>query len=94
MLELQIDRVVVSNFTTYIEDVPVAELSDAAMCAAQQILIQVEYRNLENIVQLVLQAAGVSRDAAQFVMSRNQREPFASAADVTKRRGRDRRRRQ
>ena len=50
MLELQIDSLVVPYFTTYIQNVPVAEFSDAAMCAAQQILIQVEYRNLENIV--------------------------------------------
>ena len=50
MLELQIHRLVVSYFTTYIQNVAVAEFSDAAMRAAQQILIQVEYRNLENIV--------------------------------------------
>ena len=50
MLELQIDRLVVSYFTTYIQNVAVAKFSDAAMRATQQILIQDEYRNLENIV--------------------------------------------
>ena len=50
MLELQIDGLVASYFTTYVQNVPVAEFSDAAMCAAQQILVQIEDRNLENIV--------------------------------------------
>ena len=50
VLELQIDCLVVSNFTTYIQNVPVAEFSDAAMGAAQQILVQVEYRDFEDIV--------------------------------------------
>ncbi len=50
VLELQIDGLVVSNLTTYIQNVPVAEFSDAAMGAAQQILIQVEYCNLEDVV--------------------------------------------
>jgi len=94
MLELQIDGLVVSYFTAYIQNVPVAEFSDAAMRAAQQILIQVEYRNLENIIQLLLQTTRISRDPAQIVVARNQGEPFASATDVTKGRGRDRRRRQ
>jgi hypothetical protein len=94
MLELQIDGLVVSYFTAYIQNVPVAEFSDAAMRAAQQILIQVEYRNLENIIQLLLQTTRISRDPAQIVVTRNQGEPFASATDVTKGRGRDRRRRQ
>ena len=94
MLELQIDCFVVSYFTTYIQNVPVAEFSDAAMRAAQQILIQVEYRNLKNIIQLLLQTTRIGRDPAQIVMARNQGEPFSSAADVTKGRGRDRRRRQ
>src|SRR5438046_4311995 len=94
VLQLQIDCFVVFYFTTYIQNVPVAEFSDAAVRAAQQILIQIEYRNFENIVQLLLQTTRVSRDPAQIVVGRNQGEPFASAAGVTKRRGRDRRRRQ
>ena len=93
MLELQIDRLVVSYFTAYVQNVPVAEFSDAAMRAAQQILIQIEYRNLENIIQLLLQTTRISRDPAQIIVGRNQREPFASAADVTKGRRRDRWRR-
>ncbi len=50
MLELQIDSLVVSYFTAYIQNVPVAEFSDAAMGAAQQILVQVEDRNFEDVV--------------------------------------------
>src|SRR5260370_9836230 len=69
MLELQIDGLVVSYFTAYIQNVPVAEFSDAAMRAAQQILIQVEYRNLENIIQLLLQTTRISRDPAQIVVA-------------------------
>ena len=94
MLELQIDRVVLSYFAAYIQNVPIAEFSDAAMRAAEQILIQVKYRNLENVIQLLLQTTRISRDSAQIVVGRNQGQPFASAADVAKWRGRDRRRRQ
>src|SRR5205085_7502667 len=94
MLELQIDRVVLSYFEAYIQNVRIAEFSDAAMRAAEQILIQVEYRNLENVIQLLLQTTRISRDSAQIVVGRNQGQPFASAADVAKWRGRDRRRRQ
>ena len=49
MFELQVDGVELSYLTTYIENMPVTKFSDAAMSAAQQILIQIEHRDLEEV---------------------------------------------
>ena len=91
MLELQIDGVKLPDLATDIENVPVTEFSDAAMRAAQQVLIEVEHRDFENIIKLFLQTAGVRRNPTQIAVASNQREPLASAPGMTKGRGRDRR---
>ena len=49
MFELQVGGVELSYLTTYIENMTVTEFSDAAMSAAQQILIQIEHRDLEEV---------------------------------------------
>jgi hypothetical protein len=52
MFELKVDGVVMPDLATDGLDMPIPELSDAAMRAAQQKLIQVEYGHIENIAEL------------------------------------------
>lgn len=59
MLELQVDSVVFSYFTADVLDVAVCEFPDPAVSAAQQILVQIENRDVEDLVQLFFQAARV-----------------------------------
>jgi len=91
VLELQIDGVKLPDLTANVENVPVTEFSDAAMRAAQQVLVEVEYCDFEDIAELLFQTAGVRRNPAQIAVARNQREPLVSAAGMTKGRSRDRR---
>src|SRR5215831_19444161 len=80
VLELQIDGVKLPDLTANVENVPVTEFSDAAMRAAQQVLVEVEYCDFEDIAELLFQTAGVRRNPAQIAVARNQREPPVSAA--------------
>src|SRR5215831_874179 len=89
VLELQIDGVKLPDLTANVENVPVTEFSDAAMRAAQQVLVEVEYCDFEDIAELLFQTAGVRRNPAQIAVARNQREPPVSAAGMTKGRSGD-----
>jgi hypothetical protein len=73
VFQLQIDAIVIPYLTAGVLDVPVGEFSDAAVGAAQQILIEVKYSNIEYIAQLFFQTSRIGRDAAQIIASRNQR---------------------
>src|SRR5690242_9784661 len=90
VLQLQIDAVEVSDLSADVLDVPVPEPSDAAMGAAQQILVEIEYSDLEAVAELPFQTAGVGGNAAQIVIGRYNGEPLAGAAlDQSKRRSGD-----
>jgi hypothetical protein len=84
VLELQVDGVVFSYRSADVLDMTVPEFPDSAVSAAQQILVQVENRDIEDLVQLFFQAARVGGYPAQIVMARNQRQPLAPAAGMTK----------
>jgi len=80
MLQLEIDSVIVPDLAADGMDVSIAEFSDAAMRAAQQELIQLEYGHIENVAELSFETTGVGGDAAQVIVSGNYREPGASGA--------------
>ncbi len=80
MLELEVDGVKISDLSTNLLNVPVAEFAHATVIAAQQILVEIEYRHLEGVSQLFFQAAGVGGDPAQLVVGRDQGQPRAGAA--------------
>jgi hypothetical protein len=61
--------------------VTIAEFADAAVSAAQQILVQVEDRHSENIAELFFETSRIGGDAAQLAMGRNQREPWSRSLE-------------
>jgi hypothetical protein len=67
MLELQINGIKLPDLAANIENVPVAEFFHAAMRAAQQVLVEIEYSYFENIIKLLFQTAGVRRNPAQML---------------------------
>jgi hypothetical protein len=76
MLQLEIDGIIFSNLTTYFLNMAVTEFAHATVVAAQEILIEVEYRYIEDIEKLFFQASSIGGDPAQFGVSRDQSEPW------------------
>ncbi len=68
----------------------VAELADAAMGAAEQILIEVEDRHIENFAELSFKTSRIGGYATQLIVGGDQGEPSADRlADAPKGRGGD-----
>ena len=80
MLQLQIDRVEVSDLAANIANMAIREAPHPPMRGAQQILVQVKYGHIEDVGQLPFQAAGIARDAAQVVVGRDQGEARTAGA--------------
>ena len=76
MFELQVDDVEPPDRAADFLDVPVRELADAAMRAAQQVLVEIEHGDVESIAQLAPQRRGIGGDAAQLAAGRDDREAF------------------
>ena len=65
----------------------ITESSHPAVSAAQQVLVQVKYGYIEDVAQLPFEATGVSANAAQLVIGRDQGKSLpAAAAGAAKRR--------
>jgi hypothetical protein len=58
----------------------VTEFAHTTVAAAQEILIEVEYRYIEDIEKLSFQASSIGGDPAQFVIRRDQGEPWTGLA--------------
>ncbi len=76
VFELQVDDVEPPDRVADFLDVSVRELANAAMWAAQQVLVEFEQGDVEALAQLALQRSGVGADAAQRAASRDDREAF------------------
>ncbi len=76
MFELQVDDVEPPDRVADFLDVPVCQLANAAMRAAQQVLVEIEHGDVEGIAQLAPQRSGVGGDAAQPAAGRDNREAF------------------
>ena len=80
MLQLEIDGVIFSDLTTYFLNMAVTEFTHATVAAAQEILIEVENGYIEDIEELFFEASSIGGDPAQFVVRRNQSEPWTGFA--------------
>src|SRR5580704_15411302 len=77
VFQLEIYSVIVPDLAADGLYVSIAELSYAAMGAAQQELIQLEHGHVKHLTELPLETSGVGGDTAQVIVSRDHSKPGA-----------------
>src|SRR5262249_53517462 len=80
MFQLKIDNIVVPDLAADVLNMFICEPAYAAVSAAQQVLVQIEYGYVEEVAQLSFETARVRTDAAQLVVSGDQCQSLAAAA--------------
>ena len=76
VFELQIDRVELPDRPADLLHLTIGEFAHPRVRVAHQILVQIEDRDIEDIVQLAPQRGGVRGDAAKLAAGRDDRQRF------------------
>ncbi len=76
VFELQVHGIEPLDLAGNLLNTRIGKPPNAAMCAAHQVLVEIEDGNVERVLQLPFQCRCVRGDAAQLALRRHDREPL------------------